>query len=144
MNNTATEIQVQATEKSGVLRLTLTDFRNYPFLRINAHCAPVVITGENGSGKTNILEAISFLTPGRGLRGARLADIKRITPALITDEYSPTEIANFSWAVSATVQKDGEEIEIGTAAEKSMRETADESRSFERRIVKIDGYFDIC
>ena len=139
MNNTATEIQVQATEKSGVLRLTLTDFRNYPFLRINAHCAPVVITGENGSGKTNILEAISFLTPGRGLRGARLADIKRITPALITDEYSPTEIANFSWAVSATVQKGGEEIEIGTAAEKSMRETADESRSFERRIVKIDG-----
>ena len=114
MNNTATEIQVQATEKSGVLRLTLTDFRNYPFLRINAHCAPVVITGENGSGKTNILEAISFLTPGRGLRGARLADIKRITPALITDEYSPTEIANFSWAVSATVQKGGEEIEIGT------------------------------
>ena len=139
MNNTATEIQVQATEKSGVLRLTLTDFRNYPFLRINAHCAPVVITGENGSGKTNILEAISFLTPGRGLRGARLADIKRITPALITDEYSPTEIANFSWAVSATVQKGGEEIEIGTAAEKSIRETADESRSFERRIVKIDG-----
>ena len=139
MNNTATEIQVQATEKSGVLRLTLTDFRNYPFLRINAHCAPVVITGENGSGKTNILEAISFLTPGRGLRGARLADIKRITPALITDEYSPTEIANFSWAVSATVQKGGEEIEIGTAAEKSMRETAEESRSFERRIVKIDG-----
>ena len=139
MNNTATEIQVQATEKSGVLRLTLTDFRNYPFLRINAHCAPVVITGENGSGKTNILEAISFLTPVRGLRGARLADIKRITPALITDEYSPTEIANFSWAVSATVQKGNEEIEIGTAAEKSMRETADESRSFERRIVKIDG-----
>lgn len=139
MNNTATEIQVQVTEKSGVLRLTLTDFRNYPFLRINAHCAPVVITGENGSGKTNILEAISFLTPGRGLRGARLADIKRITPALITDEYSPTEIANFSWAVSATVQKGNEEIEIGTAAEKSMRETADESRSFERRIVKIDG-----
>ena len=139
MNNTATEIQVQATEKSGVLRLTLTDFRNYPFLRINAHCAPVVITGENGSGKTNILEAISFITPGRGLRGARLADIKRITPALITDEYSPTEIANFSWAVSATVQKGNEEIEIGTAAEKSMRETADESRSFERRIVKIDG-----
>ena len=139
MNNTATEIQVQATEKSGVLRLTLTDFRNYPFLRINAHCAPVVITGENGSGKTNILEAISFLTPGRGLRGARLADIKRITPALITDEYSPTEIANLSWAVSATVQKGGEEIEIGTAAEKSMRETAEESRSFDRRIVKIDG-----
>ncbi|MFR0737539.1 MAG: AAA family ATPase [Oscillospiraceae bacterium] len=39
-------------------------------LRLNAELAPIVITGENGSGKTNILEAISFLTPGRGLREA--------------------------------------------------------------------------
>lgn len=139
MNNTALKIQEQSTEKSGVLRLTLTDFRNYPFLRISAAPGPVIITGENGSGKTNILEAISFLTPGRGLRSARLADIKRITPALVTDEYAPTEIANFSWAISATVQKGFEEIEIGTAAEKTVRESEDESRSFERRIVKIDG-----
>lgn len=139
MNNTALKIQEQPTEKSGVLRLTLTDFRNYPFLRISAAPGPVIITGENGSGKTNILEAISFLTPGRGLRSARLADIKRITPALVTDEYAPTEIANFSWAISATVQKGFEEIEIGTAAEKTARESEDESRSFERRIVKIDG-----
>lgn len=129
------------SEKSGVTRLTLTDFRNYQFLRINAELAPVVITGENGSGKTNILEAISFLTPGRGLRGARLADIKRITPEQFNDEYQPTVISPLNWAVSAEVFSNGDSIEIGTAVERSNRETEDEegSRSFERRIVKIGG-----
>ena len=126
--------------KSGVTRLTLTDFRNYAFLRLNAELAPIVITGENGTGKTNILEAVSFLTPGRGLRGARLADIKRLTPALVPDEYQPTEISNSNWAVSAVVQRDGDEIEIGTAGERSAREDdEEESRSFDRRIVKVNG-----
>ena len=139
MDSTALNLESVTSEKSGVLRLTLTDFRNYSFLRINAAPQPIIIYGENGAGKTNILEAISFLTPGRGLRGAKLADIKRISPALVTDEYAPSEITNFSWAVSATVLKNSEETEIGTAAEKSIREYDDESRSFERRIVKIDG-----
>lgn len=140
MNVPALKIQNQTVEKSGVIRLTLTDFRNYPFLRIEAPLKPVIVTGENGAGKTNILEAISFLTPGRGLRGARLADIKRITPALVTSEYQPTEIANTSWAVSATVQQGEDEIDIGTAAEKSVRETSDDDvKSFERRIVKINN-----
>lgn len=140
MNVPALKIQNQTVEKSGVIRLTLTDFRNYPFLRIEVPLKPVIVTGENGAGKTNILEAISFLTPGRGLRGARLADIKRITPALVTSEYQPTEIANTSWAVSATVQQGEDEIDIGTAAEKSVRETSDDDvKSFERRIVKINN-----
>ena len=139
MDSTALKFEPLISEKSGVLRLTLTDFRNYPFLRINTTTQPIIIFGENGSGKTNILEAISFLTPGRGLRSAKLADIKRISPALITDEYAPSTISIFSWAISATVSKNGEEIEIGTAAEKSFRECEDENRSFERRIVKIDG-----
>lgn len=140
MDCTALKLSEFTSEKSGVTRLTLTDFRNYAYLRINAHMGPIVITGENGTGKTNILEAISFLTPGRGLRGARLADIKRITPALISDEYQPTVISNACWAVSALVNKADEEVEIGTAVEKSLREISDdESKSFERRIVKIDG-----
>lgn len=140
MSNLALKLQLENSVKSGVSRLTLTDFRNYQFLRINAELAPIVVTGENGSGKTNILEAISFLTPGRGLRGARLADIKRFTPALVTEEYQPTEISPTSWAVSATVVRDEEEIEIGTAAEKSARECDEDGiKSFERRIVKIDG-----
>jgi DNA replication and repair protein RecF len=135
----AQNIFSESVLKSGVRRLTLTDFRNYGHLRIETDSSPVVITGENGSGKTNILEAISYLSPGRGLRGARLADIKRITPVLVDDEYTPSPISNISWAVSAIVTKGIEETDIGTAVEKSLREEEDEYRSYDRRIVKIDG-----
>lgn len=140
MDNLAVNLAQVMKEKSGVTRLTLTDFRNYAHLRINANLAPVIITGENGTGKTNILEAVSFLTPGRGMRSAKLSDIKRITPALINDEYSPTEISSVNWAVSATAVKGEDEIEIGTAVEKSTREIdEDDFRAYERRIVKING-----
>lgn len=140
MNNLAYKLDNEFSEKSGVTRLTLTDFRNYQFLRINTGLAPIVISGENGSGKTNILEAISFLTPGRGLRGTRLADVKRIAGCVFNDEYEPTAINPLNWAVSAIVQNNGDEIEIGTAVERSSREYDDEElRSYERRIVKING-----
>lgn len=120
--------------KSGVTRLTLTDFRNYQSLRIEAEIAPIVITGENGSGKTNILEAISFLTPGRGLRGAKLADIKRIRT-----EYDANPLPQ-GWSVAADILKSGEEHTIGTAMQSFTKEetTEDEIRSYDRRIVKID------
>lgn len=140
MDNLAYKLDREFIEKSGVTRLTLTDFRNYQFLRINAELAPVVITGENGSGKTNILEAISFLTPGRGMRGARLADIKRISNLSVIDEYMPTAINPINWAVSATIQNGCDEIEIGTAVERTTREfEEEEARVSERRIVKING-----
>ncbi|MDI3309257.1 MAG: DNA replication/repair protein RecF [Acetobacteraceae bacterium] len=58
-------------------RLTLTDFRNYAALTWRPAGKLVVIHGPNGSGKTNLLEAISLLTPGRGLRGARVGELAR-------------------------------------------------------------------
>ena len=58
-------------------RLTLTQFRNYPALTWRPAARVAVITGPNGSGKTNLLEAVSLLTPGRGLRNARFADLPR-------------------------------------------------------------------
>lgn len=122
--------------KSGVKRLTLTDFRNYTYLRLNTDLNPIVITGENGTGKTNILEAISFLTPGKGLRSARLADIRRIYPAVVANDYVPQ---NSAWAVSSIVSINGEDIEIGTGIESSYREIEDETRAYDRRIIKIDG-----
>ena len=97
MNKTADKIAEITVKKSGVSRLTLTEFRNYDFLRLNFADSPVVITGENGSGKTNILEAISFLTPGRGLRGAKLSDIKRIGS-------NESRLTN-GWAVAAIIKK---------------------------------------
>ena len=125
--------------KSGVQRLTLTDFRNYKNLRIDAEISPIIITGENGSGKTNILEGISFLTPGRGLRSAKLADIKRIH-----DIGDTNLLAADTWSVAAEVLKNGDQHTIGTSLNKLSRENIDENgddelHTYERRIVKIDG-----
>lgn len=58
-------------------RLSLTDFRSYADALIAPSPGLVVLTGENGAGKTNILEAVSLLSPGRGLRGAALGEMAR-------------------------------------------------------------------
>jgi DNA replication and repair protein RecF len=58
-------------------RLSLSDFRSYADAVIAPGPGFVILTGENGAGKTNVLEAVSLLSPGRGLRGAALADMAR-------------------------------------------------------------------
>ncbi|MCF8468248.1 MAG: DNA replication/repair protein RecF [Sneathiella sp.] len=108
-----------------ITRLILTDFRNYAHLKIETDERPVVLTGQNGSGKTNLLEAISFLTPGRGLRRARLAEAANVS-------------GSGGWTVAADVRSRTGESTIGTglvnnAAETENKETGD------RRSVKIDG-----
>jgi DNA replication and repair protein RecF len=102
-----------------VTRLMLTDFRGYAKARLSAGPGPVVLYGANGSGKTNLLEALSFLAPGRGLRRARLSEIDR------RDNAGP-------WALAAAVATPSGEIEIGTGRD-------DASDSGERRHLRIDG-----
>ncbi|MFV0385370.1 DNA replication/repair protein RecF [Paracoccus sp. (in: a-proteobacteria)] len=58
-------------------RLSLAQFRSWPRLTLDLDQRPVAIFGPNGSGKTNILEAVSMLAPGRGLRGAPAPDQAR-------------------------------------------------------------------
>jgi DNA replication and repair protein RecF len=60
-----------------VARLVLTDFRNHAAATIAPGPGFVLLSGNNGAGKTNILEAVSLLTPGRGLRGASLSEMAR-------------------------------------------------------------------
>src|SRR5437870_7519632 len=72
-------------------RLTLTNFRSYHAAQIEAGAGAVVLNGANGAGKTNLLEAISLLAPGRGLRRAPL------------EELAFAE-GDGSWAVSADVE----------------------------------------
>jgi DNA replication and repair protein RecF len=60
-----------------ITRLILQDFRTYPALDLPVAAGLVALVGENGAGKTNILEAISLFMPGRGLRRAELADMAR-------------------------------------------------------------------
>ena len=111
----------------GVTRLVLTDFRNYREARLALGTEPVVLTGPNGSGKTNLLEALSFLAPGRGLRAAKLTDIDR------RDEVGCNGRSSGSargWAVAAVVATRHGAVRIGTGRDVTAGE---------RRVVRIDG-----
>ncbi|KWT88564.1 recombinase RecF [Agrobacterium tumefaciens str. B6] len=93
------------TNKVSLLRLKLTDFRNYAAAALTLDDRHVVLTGDNGSGKTNLLEAVSFLSPGRGLRRATLSDVTRVG----------AEAAGFS--IFADVEGMDGEVAIGTGIE---------------------------
>ena len=122
-----------------IRRLTLVNFRNYKYLRLNLHKPFIVFGGENGSGKTNVLEAVSFLSQGRGLRNAKLAEVKTFD-FLAKQQSSPVFINNSGWAVSAQVEKFGEEFNIGTAVESVLKEfDYNETKEVERRIVQINN-----
>ena len=60
-----------------VTRLALTDFRSYGSALIEPGLGFVLLSGDNGAGKTNLLEAVSLLSPGRGLRSAALSEMAR-------------------------------------------------------------------
>ncbi len=128
-----------AKVRSAVKRLTLVNFRNYKYLRLNLKKPFIVLGGENGSGKTNVLEAVSFLSQGRGLRNAKLAEVKTFD-FLAKQQSSPVFINNSGWAVSAQVEKFDEEFNIGTAVESVLKEfDYNETKEVERRIVQINN-----
>ena len=60
-----------------VTRLLLQEFRSYPSLDLSIEGSLIVFVGDNGAGKTNLLEALSLFTPGRGLRRADLEEMAR-------------------------------------------------------------------
>jgi DNA replication and repair protein RecF len=105
-----------------VTRLTLTDFRNYAALRLDLWAGSVVLTGANGAGKTNLLEALSMLQPGRGLRGAALADMAR-------------RGGGGGWAVAARIEASRQEA---TALGTEWQPTQGGEEAGQRRAV-IDG-----
>ena len=96
-------------------RLTLTNFRSYRAASVAPDAQMVVLTGPNGSGKTNMLEAISLLAPGRGLRRATL------------EEVAFAE-GDGSWAVSAEVEGALGLATLGTGIEPPAAEGASPQR----------------
>lgn len=68
---------IEPASGPAIRRLQLMQFRSYPALDLRTPSKMVVLTGENGAGKTNVLEAISLLTAGRGLRRADLSECAR-------------------------------------------------------------------
>jgi DNA replication and repair protein RecF len=106
--------------RQAIVRLTLTDYRNYEVLRLESTADTVVLTGPNGAGKTNLLEAVSLLAPGRGLRGASFEAMARIG--------GPGR-----WAIAAIVTAEDEST-IGT----SWTRPSGDDESSSRQVV-IDG-----
>ncbi len=100
-----------------LVRLTITDFRSYTHAEIAAGPGLIAVTGDNGAGKTNLLEAISLLAPGRGLRGVALSEAAR--------SGGPG-----GFAVAAELNTAGGSVAIGTG----VAPTAPD-----RRLLRING-----
>lgn len=102
---------------SSLASLRLTDFRSYARLDLSLDGRPVILFGANGAGKTNLLEAISLLSPGRGLRGARVDQLARAEQDIIAP----------AWGVNACLAEDTR-LSVGSLPDHPRR-----------RIVRIDG-----
>src|SRR5262245_25038534 len=109
-----------AVASSWVERLQLTGFRNYRGLSLKVGPQPVVLCGPNGSGKTNLLEALSLLASGQGLRGAPYQELAKVGEA--------------GWAVAAHLRTQHGGVDIGTGGSASSETTRRSGR-----IVRIDG-----
>lgn len=95
--------------------LTLSHFRSHKRAQLSLDGRPVVLHGANGAGKTNILEAVSMLSPGRGLRRATMDEMIRKPEAV-------------GWKISAVLQSLGQMFEVETWVEPGQG-----------RQVRIDG-----
>ncbi len=106
--------------KACIARLTINNFRNIQSASMHVTPQCVIVTGANGAGKTNCLEAVSLLAPGKGLRGAVAADLTGHGTA-------------GGWSVSARLNAGGRLVSAGTG----LAPLGDKrGRS---RLVKIDG-----
>ncbi|HAU76234.1 MAG TPA: DNA replication and repair protein RecF, partial [Agrobacterium sp.] len=99
------------TNKVSLSRLKLTDFRNYAVASLSLDDRHVVLTGDNGSGKTNLLEAVSFLSPGRGLRRAVLSDVTRVgAQATGFSIFADVDGMDGEVAIGTGIEGDGEVV----------------------------------
>jgi len=108
------------TARLWIERVQLTNFRNYPSAVIEAGPDPVVLAGANGAGKTNLLEAVSLLGPGQGLRRAAFSDLGLAS-------------GDGGWSVAGRVHTALGAIDIGTG------QASGQSSERSGRIVRIDG-----
>lgn len=98
--------------------LSLANFRNYQERSFNFSSSIVALVGDNGIGKTNVLEAISLFSAGRGLRSTKLSEMKKLDAAE-------------GWVVSTNFNLAGIPVPFGTAMDYAPSGT-------ERRLIRIN------
>ena len=139
-------------------KVTLTNFRSHKNIDLNTPELNVVLFGENGSGKTNILEAISLFSPGRGLRGAVNQDLITVDKIINSFEikillkYKTGSVTLYKKFLDSTKKEsyylaDGEKISsnelldylriiwITPVMEKIMLQSNSEKRNFFDRLI---------
>jgi DNA replication and repair protein RecF len=89
-----------------ISKLNLTDFRNHSYSSITTDRDFILLTGSNGSGKTNVLEAISMFSASKGLRGSNLVD------------QSNTK-GSGGWSIFMEVHSEQGNLKLGTGINKS-------------------------
>ncbi|MEL7189340.1 MAG: DNA replication/repair protein RecF [Pseudomonadota bacterium] len=103
-------------------KITLENFRNHASTRLDDTAHFNLLIGENGAGKTNVLEALSLLSPGRGLRRASIGDFARTQPGDDTPAH---------FTIGASLIEQGQ-----TSARIGTYTTPDKPK---RRLVRING-----
>lgn len=128
MNATLSRLPLESDapplERVAIVSVRLTDFRNYASLALETGERHVVLAGDNGAGKTNLLEALSLLSPGRGLRRATFTEMARAGGA-------------GSFAVATELSGPTGRVKIGTGL--GAASAGDEEDERGGRIVRIDG-----
>jgi DNA replication and repair protein RecF len=105
-------------------KLKLNNFRNHGHFELDVESNIIAITGKNGMGKTNILEAVSLLSASKGLRKAKLTDLQKQG----VDRVTP-------WSIYAEIESDDDVTKIGVGfdTEKFLE------NGKEKKIIKING-----
>lgn len=125
---------------NGFSHLALTSFRNYREVSLETGLergfGAVVLTGANGAGKTNLLEALSYLAPGSGLRQATIAEVEFRQPGnYATAPTGYGQAGAMAWAVHARYQGQGGEHSLGTGRDP----LAPAQTGRERRLSRANG-----
>lgn len=120
MTETEADLAAAIEGRSWIETLSLFQFRNYPSLKLAVSPGPVALVGDNGAGKTNLLEAISLLSPGQGLRRSSLHELAQFG-------------GDGDWAVSGLVHGPMGEATIGTGV------TGAAQMEVPRRKIRMDG-----
>ena len=122
-----------ASKRSWLSRLKLDHFRNYQQADLAIHAGQLVILGDNGAGKTNLLEAVSLLAPGRGMRRAKTEHLAYRESGFDTScgIADNDDADRLDWAVAATLENEDGNVQIGTGVPRSAKQG--------NRIMRLDG-----